>query len=101
MSDKHTMTCNNCGMPFQMNDLKQVVEHEHIDSFFITTTHKSKKVISNARNIYPYCGGEFAGGVHTYMQGMPCPTRPCDDDHIQGWLCADRDKLTERYTLEF
>ena len=101
MKSVHTATCNGFGLDFEMNDLSQVIAHEHQIMETINTEHKAKKVIKNARDIYPYCGGEFAGGVHTYMRGLPCPDRPCDDGHIQGWLCADRDNLNDHFIFEF
>ena len=101
MKSEHTAQCQTCGLNFEMNNLKQVIAHEHTKQFIMETEHKTKKIINNAREVYPYCGGEFAGGVHTYMQGMPMPQRPCDDDHIQGWICADRDNLLDKYVLNF
>lgn len=101
MKNEHTTICNTCGLSFEMNDLQQVFAHEHQILITMGNTVKAKKIISNARDIYSYCGGEFAGGVHLYMRGEPCPKRPCDDDHIQGWLCAERDNVNEKYILQF
>lgn len=98
---EHTATCPDCGLDFEMNDLQQVFAHEHKILSTMENTVKAKKVIRNARDIYPYCGGQFATGVHVYMKGEPCPQRPCDDEHIQGWLCAERDNVNEKYILQF
>lgn len=94
------MKCNICNSDFNPGDLSEVFYHEHKGIELTIPAPKVKKVISNARDVYPYCGGEFAGGVHIYLQGGEMPTRPCDDDHIQGWMCAQRD-LKDNYKLEF
>lgn len=93
----HFFKCDLCGQQVDMRDLGQVFEHEHKD-LIIPETTKSKRVIQNAREVYPYCSGEFASGVHSYLHGLPMPTRPCSDDYMQGWMRAEID-LEDNYML--
>lgn len=91
--------CEKCGELFNPAFLDQVVKHMHNDSINVEVIQKGKKVIQNARDVYPHCGGEFACGVHIYLKGEPCPERPCSDKLIEGWYCAERD-LKNNYILD-
>lgn len=83
------MKCNDCGQHFNLADLSQVATHMHAG--IIAPATQGKKGIHHARELYAYCTGEFASGVHIYLKGGPVPERPCSDDLIQGWYAAERD----------
>jgi hypothetical protein len=83
------MKCNDCGQQFDPADLSHVAEHMHTG--IVAPPINGKRVIHHAREVYPYCSGEFASGVHIYLKGQHMPERPCLDECIQGWMCAERD----------
>lgn len=93
------MKCELCGLSFNPANLSEVFEHQHSGIELSIPDPKSKRVIKNARDVYPNCGGMFASGVHQYLKGLPMPERPCDDVMIQGWMSAERD-LKDNYILE-
>jgi len=95
---KDLMNCNVCGLDFNMADLSEVVKHEH--KGLTTNITKSKKVIRHASDVYKYCSGEFAGGVHSYLSGDEFPKYPSSNEFKEGYICAGRD-LKDNYILNF
>lgn len=94
--NKKDMKCNICGTPFNEANIREVFEHEHEG---IKTKEKiGKKVISHAREVYPYCSGEFAGGVYSYLSGDDVPKHPDSNEFRSGYFSAQRD-LADKYTL--
>lgn len=87
-----------CNDSFDPADLSQVTAHMHAG--IAVPPIKGKKVINNAREIYPYASPEFACGVHGYMSGRPMPTWPDTAEYRRGWMVADSDRLKDKYILE-
>lgn len=85
----NNMKCIICNNHFDPADLSQVAEHMHAN--ISAPSIIGKKGIRHAREVYPYCTGEFAVGVHIYLKGEPVPARPCADELIQGFYAAERD----------
>jgi len=83
------MTCNLCNQSFDPTNLTEVAEHMHSDIF--TPAIIGKRLINHAREIYPYCSGDFASGVHAFLRGGEVPCYPESKEAIQGWICAQRD----------
>ncbi|NJB37981.1 hypothetical protein HCO57_15370 [Croceivirga sp. JEA036] len=76
----------------------EVVKHEHNGNY--TLPNKGKKVIKHAREVYPYCSGTFAGGVHSYLSGDDYPKYDEQRDFKEGYFSALRD-LKDNYVLRF
>lgn len=91
------MKCNNCGEEFNEADLSEVFKHEHAN--IEVPRIIGKKVISHASEIYPNCGGEFAGGVHSYLQGDEVPRHPDPNDFRRGYFTAKGHDLNSKYVL--
>lgn len=96
---KDLIECSICGSNFNAANLSEVVKHEHIN-FQINEQVKSKKVIKHASEVYPYCSGEFYGGVHSFLEGDDFPTWPSSNEYKAGYISAQRD-LKDNYKLEF
>jgi hypothetical protein len=92
------MECGICKQEFNEADLMEVVEHEHNGNY--TLPNKGKKVIKHARDVYPYCSGEFSGGVHSYLSGDDYPKYNEQKEFKEGYFSAQRD-LKDDYVLDF
>jgi hypothetical protein len=55
--------------------------------------------IKHPRDVYPYCSGEFAAGVRSWLNKNPAPTYPLSKEFIQGYYSAERDMKDNYYLI--
>ena len=95
------MICNECGLPFDESDLKQVINHEHT-GFTTNLDIKGKRIISHAKDIFPNAPLDFCIGVNAWISQCYDDStifRETDDFRI-GYFRAKFEELEKDYTLE-